>query len=177
VAGDEEKPGEIGGVDVKAVIDRLSGNTEGPEVHPIDVNGVLMSSIQGVHQVLAEQAARLEAIGQRVSKLRGSEPLAAPSAADSKRNEATVNAHEVLRKLAELDITTWSYNWDPPTVRHIGPMAQDFAAAFGVGASDKVIDLADAAGVCLAAIKALVAVAEEQGKEIDRLQAELERLQ
>jgi hypothetical protein len=179
VAGNEDQPGQIGGVDVKRVLDRLSGEDAGSDdapVHPIDVNGVLMSSIQGVHQLLEGQRAELDAIAARVEAITASRaaPLASSSGEESKRNQATVNSHEVLRKLAEIPITTWSYKWDDPSVRHIGPMAQDFAAAFGVGASDKVIDLADAAGVCLAAIKALVAVAEEQQQRIDDLKRLLE---
>jgi len=40
-------------------------------------------------------------------------------------------------------------------VRHVGPMAQDFYVAFGVGADDKHITSIDEDGVALAAIKAL----------------------
>ena len=54
-----------------------------------------------------------------------------------------------------LPITTWSYIDDPDRARHMGPMAQDFAAAFGLGASDRTIFQIDADGVQLAAIQAL----------------------
>lgn len=37
----------------------------------------------------------------------------------------------------------------------LGPMAQDFAAAFGLGDTDRQIFLLDATGVCMAAIQAL----------------------
>jgi len=40
-------------------------------------------------------------------------------------------------------------------VRHVGPMAQDFYAAFKVGEDDKHITSIDEDGVALAAIKAL----------------------
>ena len=40
-------------------------------------------------------------------------------------------------------------------LEHIGPMAQDFHAAFGVGADDKHIATVDADGVALAAIQGL----------------------
>jgi hypothetical protein len=61
----------------------------------------------------------------------------------------------VLAKLAALPIATWRYRSDDPAVRHIGPMAQDFATAFGVGDTDRAIHVVDGQGVALAAIQAL----------------------
>jgi hypothetical protein len=69
---------------------------------------------------------------------------------------AEVDVDSVLAAVRELPITTWSYKEDP-NVRHIGPMAQDFAAAFGVGGDDRRIHTVDAGGVALAAIQALAA--------------------
>lgn len=66
-----------------------------------------------------------------------------------------VEGYEVLEKLAALPISTWNYTWDPPTTRHLGPMAQDFAAAFGLGDDDKTINMVDANGVNMVAIQAL----------------------
>ena len=62
---------------------------------------------------------------------------------------------EVLERLVEMPVQLWSYGWDEPTVRHLGPMAQDFAAAFGLGDTDRQIFLLDATGVCMAAIQAM----------------------
>ena len=62
---------------------------------------------------------------------------------------------DVLERLVELPVQLWSYGWDDATVRHLGPMAQDFAAAFGLGDTDRQIFLLDATGVCMAAIQAL----------------------
>ncbi len=62
---------------------------------------------------------------------------------------------KVLERLVELPVQLWSYGWDDATVRHLGPMAQDFAAAFGLGDTDREIFLLDATGVCMAAIQAL----------------------
>jgi hypothetical protein len=69
--------------------------------------------------------------------------------------DEAVNGHEVLEKLAALPISTWNYTWDPPTTRHLGPMAQDFAATFGLGDDDKTINMVDANGVVMVAIQAL----------------------
>ena len=61
----------------------------------------------------------------------------------------------VLDELASLPISTWRYKWDAPDIRHLGPMAQDFAAAFGLGEDERVIDTIDADGVNMAATQAL----------------------
>jgi hypothetical protein len=55
-------------------------------------------------------------------------------------------------------------------VRHIGPMAQDFYAAFGVGEDDRHITSIDEDGVALAAIKA-------QSHQIGALRDENEMLE
>jgi len=60
----------------------------------------------------------------------------------------------VLAKVAALPISEWSYRSEGG-VRHVGPMAQDFYAAFRVGEDDRHITSIDEDGVALAAIKAL----------------------
>ena len=55
----------------------------------------------------------------------------------------------------ELSIETWNYKSQGPSIRHIGPMAQDFYRAFGVGESNRHITTIDADGVTLAAVQAL----------------------
>ena len=49
---------------------------------------------------------------------------------------APVDAREILAKVAALPITRWHYTNNAATT-HLGPMAQDFYAAFGVGPDDK----------------------------------------
>jgi hypothetical protein len=60
----------------------------------------------------------------------------------------------VLAKVAALPLSTWSYISERG-VRHVGPMAQDFYAAFHVGEDDRHITSIDEDGVALAAIKGL----------------------
>jgi hypothetical protein len=67
-----------------------------------------------------------------------------------------VDGDEVLAKLTAMPIRTWNYRSEDPTVRHMGPTAQDFRAAFGLGDGDKAIATVDADGVSLAAIQALI---------------------
>jgi hypothetical protein len=74
---------------------------------------------------------------------------------NSKRDFARVETTDVLRKLASLPMSTWTFKSDSTRTRHMGPMAQDFHAAFGLGESDRSIDTGDIIGVSLAAIQGL----------------------
>ena len=77
-----------------------------------------------------------------------------PSDRNAKENFKAVSAREVLEKVATLPVAEWNYKGDAGT-RHLGPMAQDFHAAFGLGADDTHIATVDADGVALAAIQGL----------------------
>jgi hypothetical protein len=72
-----------------------------------------------------------------------------------KHNLRRVNQESVLDRVARMPISSWSYNAEKPSVRHIGPMAQDFYSAFGLGLDDKHIATLDEGGVALAAIQGL----------------------
>ncbi len=97
-----------------------------------------------------------------------------------KQHFASQNQQVILDKLASLPISTWSYKTEEGDVRHIGPMAQDFMAAFQVGASDKAIEKVDADGVAFAAIQALyvrLQEVERQNAELSRQLEEIKRSQ
>ncbi|WP_285704899.1 tail fiber domain-containing protein [Microtetraspora sp. NBRC 16547] len=66
-----------------------------------------------------------------------------------------VNGYDILDKVAGLPISTWRYEWEPGHVRHLGPMAQDWSATFGLGDTDTLIYGVDASGVALVSIQAL----------------------
>jgi hypothetical protein len=93
-----------------------------------------------------------------------------------KENFTAVSPQDVLSRLNELEITTWNYIANPAAT-HIGPTAQDFYAAFGVGVDEKHISSIDTGGVALAAIQALNQQLNEQEALIEDLSAENERLQ
>lgn len=99
----------------------------------------------------------------------------------SDRNAKTdlrpVDAGEVLSRVVALDITTWRYKHDGAEVRHLGPMAQDFKAAFGLWNTDRMIFPLDAAGVSLAAIQGLHRRLVAAEAENDELRARLDRLE
>ena len=69
---------------------------------------------------------------------------------------ATIDPADILARVVDLPITTWSYR-DSTEGRHMGPMAEDFHAAFGLANDDKSIATVDADGVALAAIQGLAA--------------------
>jgi len=72
----------------------------------------------------------------------------------AKENLAAVSPVDVLVKVAALPIATWNFK-DLRDGRHMGPMAPDFYAAFGLGACDTTIATVDPGGVALAAIQGL----------------------
>jgi hypothetical protein len=112
--------------------------------------------------------------GQEMLSLNGSGlyvrgTFASSSDRNAKENFSEVNAKEVLKKVSALPISSWNYKAD--TAQHIGPMAQDFYAAFGTGTDDRHIATVDADGVALAAIKGLNEVVKEKDARIEKLEA------
>jgi len=97
----------------------------------------------------------------------GSGSWASFSDSSVKRDVVEIDEGAILRAVAELPITSWRYQDEDASIRHIGPMAQDFYASFRLGESDTHIPVVDADGVALAAIKALKA-------EVDALRASYE---
>jgi hypothetical protein len=93
-----------------------------------------------------------------------------------KENFAPVDVSSVMEKLAQVQVSTWNYKSDSSDIRHIGPMAQDFARAFGVGDSDRVIHTVDSGGVTMAAVQALYQMTLEQNQRIAVLEAEVREL-
>jgi hypothetical protein len=93
-----------------------------------------------------------------------------------KENFAQVDGESVLNKLAVLPIQSWNYRDEDSTTRHVGPTAQDFRAAFGLGANETAIATVDADGVALAALQALERRTREQGRKIQELRSALEQL-
>jgi hypothetical protein len=90
----------------------------------------------------------------------------------SKAGFAGVDVGAVLDGVLALPMQSWTYR-NAPSVRHLGPVAQDFFAAFGLGGDDKTIATVDADGVALAAIQGLNAKLEA---ERDTLHERVEKL-
>ena len=102
--------------------------------------------------------------------------VALTSDRNAKENFAAVNAREVLAKVASLPVTEWNYKTDSKHVQHIGPMAQDFQAAFQLSADDKHISVVDEGGVALAAIQGLNQKLNEKDMEIQTLKTQNDSL-
>ena len=90
-----------------------------------------------------------------------------------KENFSPVDPADILEKVAGLPISRWNYQADADTP-HIGPMAQDFHAAFGVGPDNTRIATVDADGVALAAIQALARENAELKRENRALRLDVE---
>ena len=66
-----------------------------------------------------------------------------------------VDVRTVLERVVALPVRQWRYTNEEAGVKHLGPVAQDFKSAFGLGTDDKSIGTVDADGVALAAIQGL----------------------
>lgn len=78
-----------------------------------------------------------------------------PSALTDRISIGPVNGFEGLATLGALPVATWRYRWESADVRHLGPMVQDWHAAFRPGKSDTTVPMVDAHGVLVVAIQAL----------------------
>jgi len=96
---------------------------------------------------------------------------------DAKTGVAAVDGREVLERLAEVPVSSWSYKTEDAATRHIGPMAQDFKKAFDVGSDERFIHSVDANGVALASIQGLYALVREQKKQIAGLEKRIRDLE
>lgn len=82
----------------------------------------------------------------------------------------------MLSQVLELPVSEWMFNWDERGTRHIGPMAEDFLALFGVGNDSTNISVGDAAGLALAAIQGLHEQVRERDATIEDLKADVKEL-
>jgi len=103
-----------------------------------------------------------------------------------KENFRQLDHWEILDKIAQLDITRWSYKGSRQKEDHIGPMAQQFKLLFDVGTEgdNTSISTVDPPGIALAGIQALIikntATQQEiqhQAKRIDELEKKLQLLE
>ena len=92
-----------------------------------------------------------------------------------KDNFTEVDVHNILDVVAELPITRWNFKSEGDEVAHLGPMAEDFYQAFGLGTDDKHIATVDSDGVALAAIQALHQKQQAKEQQIRDLTRKLEQ--
>ena len=102
--------------------------------------------------------------------------LTNPSSIKLKDRFAAVAPMLVLDKINQLDISEWSYKHDPK-VRHIGPTAESFYEAFGLGTGGDNISTIDADGVSLIAIQALTQEIADQQEQLTKKDQEIKNLE
>ena len=96
------------------------------------------------------------------------------SSREFKQGLTPVDPVAVLERLLAVPVSRWRYH--DSNEEHIGPMAEDFHAAFEVGGDERYITTVDAVGVALAAIQGLHHQLKERDRRIDQLAAELAAL-
>jgi hypothetical protein len=100
---------------------------------------------------------------------------------NAKTGFSPVKSDEILAKLLALPIQNWRFTNEVATIRHLGPMAQDFKTAFGLGDGDTTIGTVDEGGVALSAIQGLNQKLEGELKmkdaEIEVLKSRLDKLE
>jgi hypothetical protein len=84
---------------------------------------------------------------------------------------------ELLAKIAAMPVREWSYKAQDEGIRHMGPTAQDFWSAFGLGEDPLRISTIDADGVALAAVRALEARTRELMQENEALRKRLDDIE
>jgi hypothetical protein len=95
---------------------------------------------------------------------------------NAKENFSPVDPRTILEKVASLPIARWNFKINQGS-EHIGPVAQDFHAAFGLnGEDDKHIATVDADGVALAAIQGLLQLVKQQETEIRALKVKADEV-
>jgi hypothetical protein len=99
------------------------------------------------------------------------------SSRELKTGFAALDPREVLDRMSALPIALWSYKREGVGVRHLGPMAEDFHAAFGLGDDARHIAPGDQASVAMLAVQGLHQVVQEKDREIADLKGRLETLE
>lgn len=128
----------------------------------------------GVQFVTGIDGTGADAAGVQVAS--GSGTWSSISDRNAKQNFSPIDAREILRRVADMPVFKWNYKTQDASIRHIGPMAQDFYSAFGVGEDEKYITNVDADGVALAAIQGLNEIVKQQQATLDAQQQEITQL-
>jgi hypothetical protein len=132
-----------------------------------------------------------QALTSGVELAAGGSGWSAVSDRNRKENFLFVDGEDLLARLRNVPVSNWNYRTQESTVRHMGPMAQDFYAAFGLGENQLMINSVDIDGVNMAGVQALTARTDAlraenealrqenaaQAAEIADLRARMERLE
>jgi hypothetical protein len=106
----------------------------------------------------------------------GSGTFSCSSSRTIKENFQAVDGEDVLLHIRDTPVTTWSYIGEGTQVRHLGPVAEDFRAAFGLGIGGTSIGLGDIDGVNFAGVKALEARTADLQRQLNQRTTEVQQL-
>jgi hypothetical protein len=102
-----------------------------------------------------------------------------PSSRVLKDDFQDVDARDILARLTAVPVSEWRYRSDPAASRHIGPVAEDFRSAFGLGVEGAGLNVGDVAGVTIAAVQGLWTELQEQkeaAKDQEKTLADLQQI-
>jgi hypothetical protein len=93
------------------------------------------------------------------------------------RSPPSLQPGEIEAKIARLPIREWNFKAQDASIRHVGPTAQDFHAAFGLGEDPLRISTIDADGIALSGVRALALENQTLKAELAALRERLERIE
>jgi len=95
----------------------------------------------------------------------------------SKTDFLSVDPREIIQDLNQIPITSWRYQGQESTIRHIGPMAADFYDTFGFGEDKRFISSVDADGIALTAVQGLYQLLQDQEQRLVDLEDQARQLE
>jgi trimeric autotransporter adhesin len=134
-------------------------------------NNQFMSRFAGGYRLFSNSS---ETIG--VSIAASGNSWASISDRNRKENFVWLDGEDVLRRLRNVPVAAWNFIDSESGARNVGPMAQDWHAAFRLNPDSLTINQADFDGVNLAAIQGLDTRTERQAERIRALEAEVAEL-
>lgn len=139
-------------------------------VYPTANNQVVMRGCGGV-KVFTNQG-----LTSGVELAAGGSSWSAVSDRNRKENFLAVDGETILANLRRVPVSTWNYLAQDRSIRHMGPMAQDLYAAFGLGESNLMINSIDIDGVNLAGVQALTTRTDALRTQVQTLTTENDAL-
>jgi hypothetical protein len=169
-------------------VSALSGNVTGSSNTAVgSTANVAFSNLTNATAIgagaIVTQSNKIRLGSSSVTVLESQVGLTVVSDRNAKEGFRSIDAEDVLEKLAQVPVTSWNHiGHDPEQDRHYGPMAQDFFAAFGNDGVGKVgsetrINSSDLSGILMLAVQALekrTSDVEALKKKVSDLQARLE---